>query len=57
MSAHTPRISREIRFLIALNLSVPGSLLSAPLVLVYACTGVNTICVKSLALANALSPK
>jgi hypothetical protein len=41
MSAHTPRIGREIRFLIALHLSVPGSLLQAPLVLVCASTGVN----------------
>ena len=46
MYAHTPGIGREIRFLIAMHLSVPGSLLLAPLVLVCASTGVNTVFVK-----------
>jgi hypothetical protein len=57
MYAHTPGIGREIRFLIALHLSVPGSLLLAPLVLVCASTGVNTVFVKYRHWHMFLSPK
>lgn len=57
MFAHMPRIGREIRFLIALHLSVPASHVLALLVLVSASTGVNTGYVKCVRLMRVSSQK